>query len=581
MRRTLDNRYVFGAYDPQTQHPQDAQLELSLAPARMRTAPLSDLCQALITPLRWSLAEDGEHHSLGEHWISLICSSDMVTAELVYRRDLSVIQALQAIEAHETAQAVVLPVDVLGTFLVAERGLKRAIDPERVSYAAANLALASVEKLLRPDPPASLPIALTGKQIEQIAERLAPQQRLADFPADLRRTDAARLMLALSRRLWSAAWLTTRELYLPQGGCLPRGVPLDFLATVDLWLRQDLQIKIADSNLRVKTEFQADGLNWLEAIELVAGGIPKETLYALVPDGQMPTPLPLFLPYTKISPAVHDGALLPGVAYTVVDFGIETRRDILAGLASSLVREAEQNAGYVLAGAFRIQIPQEMTEVRAVGLQSLDVVADSQGFWVRERGGVAAGDQDDLVYLDRPGVVFRWQPDRPAALVVSGDHQLVVNAVLAALWHDLRVVGPESVPLMSAQSSLEPLPAKSNGPTSSRSDTSLSKSVRSLPTRRSVHLNGDRQWGLPQERESLARQIYWVRGHVRRLIDQQRRSAVANQIAQEFGMVIPDGFTFVRPHQRGQDSIEHSGPAAPVVVRSKGLASLISLLRQG
>ena len=52
------------------------------------------------------------------------------------------------------------------------------------------------------------------------------------------------------------------------------------------------------------------------------------------------------------------------------------------------------------------------------------------------------------------------------------------------------------------------------------------------------------------------------------------RSLDAEGEAREWGVVLPDGFTFVRPHVRGG----HDHDPAPVVAKARGLQTLSALL---
>ena len=74
----------------------------------------------------------------------------------------------------------------------------------------------------------------------------------------------------------------------------------------------------------------------------------------------------------------------------------------------------------------------------------------------------------------------------------------------------------------------------------------------------------------------IQRQAHGVRGHLRRLRSGWSASGNATTTAEEFGMTIPDGFTFVRPHIRGEGQIDD--PDNEVIVRSRGLASVMTLL---
>lgn len=64
---------------------------------------------------------------------------------------------------------------------------------------------------------------------------------------------------------------------------------------------------------------------------------------------------------------------------------------------------------------------------------------------------------------------------------------------------------------------------------------------------------------------------------MRRLAENWKRSSEAEETARAYGIVLPDGFTFVRPFLRGGDENEEEPSAPRIVIRSRGLASLISL----
>lgn len=102
--------------------------------------------------------------------------------------------------------------------------------------------------------------------------------------------------------------------------------------------------------------------------------------------------------------------------------------------------------------------------------------------------------------------------------------------------------------------------------------------VQYLDLPRRLSLSGAREWGSPEEREQIRLRMHGVAGHLRRLAENWSRSLEAEEAARAYGVVLPDGYTFVRPFVRGGEGVEE-GAVAPqrVVVRSRGLASLVSL----
>ncbi len=201
--------------------------------------------------------------------------------------------------------------------------------------------------------------------------------------------------------------------------------------------------------------------------------------------------------------------------------------------------------------------------LRAWDADILRVWAEPAGLWV-----AVANDRG------RPIASFGWRPGEPLApwVVMEGLRPLV-DATLAALWRDLRVAGEESVPV-TGDDGRERRPRR-QGKSSRRQRASR----RTLPGRRSRRLRGRRQWGADEERAVIRRRGHGVRGHLRRLQSGWQAGQEARQAAKEFGVLLPDGFTFVRPYYKpGQDADGGEAPAE-VVVHSRGLATVMALLR--
>lgn len=97
-----------------------------------------------------------------------------------------------------------------------------------------------------------------------------------------------------------------------------------------------------------------------------------------------------------------------------------------------------------------------------------------------------------------------------------------------------------------------------------------------LPAARHVHLAGTRAWGEAAERERIRRQAHGVRGHLRRLHGAWHAGAEAASSAGEFGLALPQGFTFVRPHVRGHNAA--GAGITPTPIRARGLATIMTLL---
>ena len=83
-----------------------------------------------------------------------------------------------------------------------------------------------------------------------------------------------------------------------------------------------------------------------------------------------------------------------------------------------------------------------------------------------------------------------------------------------------------------------------------------------------------RSAGTPEDREIVTRRSHGVRGHLRQLPEAWSSSLAAEGEAREWGFVLPDGYTFVRPHVRGG----HDHDPAPVIAKARGLQTLSALL---
>ena len=195
-------------------------------------------------------------------------------------------------------------------------------------------------------------------------------------------------------------------------------------------------------------------------------------------------------------------------------------------------------------------------------VQALRVCARPEGLWIAV---VAGGGQ--------AGVSFGWRPGESLSRwVVSEQAEPLLQATLAALWRDLVVAGETAVPARGKASQSRGA-GEGEQPRRSRRRGS---SGRALPR---VRFSGKRTWGSRREHEAIRRRAHGVRGHLRRLQPDWRPSPEARGQAEEYGIVLPEGATFVSPHVRGGGSErEKVEPPAEVVVQARGLASVMVLL---
>ena len=300
------------------------------------------------------------------------------------------------------------------------------------------------------------------------------------------------------------------------------------------------------SGVRVTPANLETALLWWPQVLEWDRGIPPEVLLWYCPGG------------------MHDGsrATLDRGRWSAEEIrNIDPR--MCAAVASSLLGEAERSARYVPFGRFTLLLPEELP-LRRWNVEALRIAADPQGMWV----GLAAEG-------GRVPLSFRWEPGKPITrglvdtLVVP-----LVEAVLAAVWHDLRVAGEA------------PFPRRERRPAEQREEPPAEPQerpgkppVRTFPSPLRVSLEGHREWGEPDERRRIVRRAHGVRGHIRLLSAGWKRSAQAEQAAAIYGIVLPEGYTFVRPHVRGRE--KEQGEELVPVVRVKGLATVLTLLGMG
>ena len=228
-------------------------------------------------------------------------------------------------------------------------------------------------------------------------------------------------------------------------------------------------------------------------------------------------------------------------------------------VAAALVRAAQERRVYAAEGAFVLALPDHLPW-RQTPIASFAIHAQSDGLWVA--GLTARGERT---------ASWWWSPQmRTAAL---HQHTLAASALahvtLAAFWHDLLVAGDEVIVAPGA-------PARS--PAAATAGAAPPRRQEAAPLilpRRTIHLSGRREWSTAPDREIITRRSHGVRGHLRELPAEWKRSEVAEGEAGEWGFVLPDGYTFVRPHMRGGRDRDPT----PVVAHARGLQTLSALIQ--
>lgn len=361
--------------------------------------------------------------------------------------------------------------------------------------------------------------------------------------------DRARFWLAVSRRMWSADILRR----IGREGDIPdlRFVFVlgEITAVHALLLPSDASISLGK---RVEVNLPDDELirsaAWPQVIELAAGDVSSHALFWL-----------------------SDGSLPPGES--TIDAAYETEEeippipdaDMAAALARQFLQEAKREGVYAPAGAFVVDVPNDL-HLAAWGVRQLKIWCEPDCLWcgtVDENGEISC--------------IFQWSPGSELRSWIP--HEWVKPALevtLAALWRDLRVGGEKVFP---AYGSVRRGSRRSSKGRRRRGHSSRSHAKRSLPGKRYV-LEGRRTWGSEEERETIRRRAHGVRGHLRKLPEGWQSSEKAVELAREYDLSLPDGYTFVRPHVRGRrggDGGEAEEPET-TVIQARGLLSLTTLL---
>lgn len=230
-------------------------------------------------------------------------------------------------------------------------------------------------------------------------------------------------------------------------------------------------------------------------------------------------------------------------------------RDVCLAMAGALLAEARERARYALHGLVRLLPPRE---VGALGLRELRLFAEGRSIWAALHGP-----------LGRLGP-FRWAPlpDWPGSPVLPPEAMPMVHLVLAAAYRDLTVAGEAGMPRRTA--------AGRERAAAGAAAARTSEAARPLPTPVPMGrlAEGTRLWATPSERAAIRRAAALVRGHLRRLPDGWSATDGALAAAAEYGLTVPPGHTFVRPHARG-GAVAAARPAV-----ARGLVAIMALLPQ-
>jgi len=231
--------------------------------------------------------------------------------------------------------------------------------------------------------------------------------------------------------------------------------------------------------------------------------------------------------------------------------------------ARALIERARERAVFRPFGRYLVELPPEVG-LEAWGVKALAVAATPDALYVR-------------LVTDAEGYapVVRWSPElespRLSPFLLNEGGRAVLDAALAALWHDL-TTEPEGA-FREAPQSAAPRAGRERRP----SLGTRGPRPRYFPRRAPVRLRGQ-MWGEIDDGEGQRRRpaLHFVMGHLRRLPPGYRASPEARSLAEEHGVILPPGFTHVRPHFRGGKEGPEAGTRAVPQAR---LHSLVALMR--
>jgi hypothetical protein len=520
--------------------PGGARLEITASPIRDVSIP--DAVHCCVDPTTvWAPLRNPVHPPevwaavpSGETGIAGYSHRSGVIVRLVHRRGMDAVEALR--EAEDAAGTRVRP-EIAAALLAARKAGRPVRGAEGPSLLADIAGKA-------PGPDRALP-RLPRAEIEAMARRAVEEaasgEEAVTVPQD--GVDRARFLLALGELLWRPE---VRRRLRGVEMKFDAGVLLTGLAGIHMALLDEGQRAVEVSGIRLMPANLETALLWWPQVLEWDRGIPPEVLLWYCP-----------------------GARFDGSRETVdrSRWSVEEVGDVdprtCAAVASSLLTEAERSARYVPFGRFTLHLPEEIP-LRRWNVEALRIAADPQGMWV----GLAAEG-------GRVPLSFRWEPGKPITRgLVDTVVSPLVEAVLAAVWHDLRVAGEAPFPRRDRR----PAERREEPPAEPR-ERAGKPSVRTIPSPLRVSLEGHREWGEPDERRRIVRRAHGVRGHIRLLREGWKRSPQAEQAAAAYGIVLPEGYTFVRPHVRGRE--KDQGEEHVPVVRAKGLATVLTLLGMG
>ena len=465
------------------------------------------------------------------------------SVRLSWPRGMKALDALYDIERVEWRE---LPPWLLSTLYLVHRGLEAGAPAERLSPGIqVMVSLMSVG-----GSQSEIGYSrLSSREIKRLAEDLIQRPTLdVNLPAGS--VDRARFWLAVSRALWREDVMRrmAETTFSPQalGDAAAYIGPIHLMLSAVAGLRfavaREARVQIRGVGIVASTE-GSQVLAWPQALEWVAGDISPEAL-RWISQGRFPDSEP-----------------------RVDDFSIQSpiSAALMQGMAEALLEEARENAAYIPYGQFTLRLPAD-NPLAPWGVKRLRVWAEPDRLWVQFVGKGSKA----------RGASLEWRPDRPMRPFVISENSGAVAAahlVFAALWHDLVTAATAALPEQD-QEPPKDMVAEVQARERARREghaRGRGRSYRTLPRKKKVRIRGRRDWSTAAERKRIMRR-HRVSGHLRQLPKGWHASEEAQRWARRYGFIVPQGYTFVRPHMRGSDERD-----VETVVVARGLEALMLL----
>lgn len=500
-----------------------AYLDALPAPAgRPEPVTLEEALSAVTGYMEWYNAEDLEKSAFLPGFVGVIGYNKEagILMRYMYKRGTHAVDGLYAIEERD-----VLPAAIATAVLTARTAQPLPTKATYATIAPGHMALMndlSVQDA--PGVPRLNSSQLDGYITRYIHDSMAGERCMA-IPKGA--VNAARFWLGLA----AAAWKPETLRLLATVGNLSYLENLNELATRWIHIRQGFAFRIGKADIKpISTVNSAS--QWMEALDWTHHEIRSDA--ARFFGGFHATDETWWL--MNHLPAVD-----------------EHHAD---AVAAGLIREARERRVYEAVGQFVLMLPPHLPWAQTP-ITALAIHAQAEGLWV---AGLTAQNERTASWW--------WQPDMMTQTVRQQTMQAkpLVHATLAAFWHDLVVAGDE----VFVTSGRQPRPFTQKDKPRVRG---AGDPIVVLP-RRMVHYSGRLEWSSPEDREIIVRRIHGVRGHLRILQEGWHRSEEAECEAREWGFVLPDGYTFVRPHVRGG----HEDGPEPLVAKARGLQTLSTML---